>query len=343
VASIAAPRAYPTTQYVERFGDLRRQALQLPGVTAAGYSQIGQLSGYSIADRILSPADSLNTTEDRSIEYQRVSPGFFSAMGTPLLRGRDFMERDDANAPKAAIVNESFARRFFPGSDPMGQRIAASSWKGQSAEVVGVVKDSKWLNLRDAVSPMFYVPFAQDPASEMVFALRGEGSVRLLAASLVQLARRVDTAFQVTDAVPFTEVEDRTLATERLVAQVSTTFGALALLVACVGLYGILAYGVARRTREIGLHLALGASRGAVLWMILRESLALAGVGFAVGIPAAMTASRLIRTMLYGLTPADPAIIAAAFLILIATSTAAAYIPARRAASIDPMIALRYE
>jgi predicted permease len=331
------------TQYVERFDELRRRALELPGIAAAGFSQIGQLSGYSIADRILSPPDSLNTKEDRSIEYQRVSPEFFAAMGTPLLRGRDFMVRDDASAPKVVIVNESFARRFFPGSDPLGQRMAARSWKGQSAEVVGVVKDTKWLNLRDTASPMFYEPFAQDPTSQVVFALRGRGSAMSLAASLAQLARRVDPAFQVTDAVPFTEVEDRTLATERLVAQVSTAFGALALLVACVGLYGILAYGVARRTREIGLRLALGATRGAVLWMVLRESLALVGLGFALGIPAALAASRLIRTMLYGLTPADPAIIAAAFLILIATSTAAAYIPARRAASVDPTIALRYE
>jgi predicted permease len=342
VASIAAPHAYLTTQYVERFDELRRRAVELPGIAAAGFSQIGQLSGYSIADRILSPPDSLNT-KDRSIEYQRVSPEFFAAMGTPLLRGRDFTVRDDASAPRVVIVNESFARRFFPGSDPMGKRIAASSWKGQSAEVVGVVKDSKWLNLRDAASPMFYEPFMQDPASQMVFALRGQGGAVSLAASLVQLARGVDPAFQVTDAVPFTEVEDRALATERLVAQVSTAFGALALLVACVGIYGILAYGVARRTREIGLRLALGATSGGVLWMVLRESLALTGLGFGVGIPAAVAGSRLIRSMLYGLTPTDPAIIAAAFFILIATSTAAAYIPARRAASVDPMIALRYE
>ena len=145
------------------------------------------------------------------------------------------------------------------------------------------------------------------------------------------------------DAAPFTDIEDRTLVTERLVAQVSTGFGALALLVACVGLYGILAYSVARRTREIGLRLALGATRAGVLWMVLRESLALVGLGFAIGIPAALAASRLIRTMLYGLTPTNPATIGAAFLILLATSTAAAYIPARRAASVDPMTALRHE
>jgi len=343
VASIAAPRGYPTAQYVERFDELRRQALELPGVASAGFSHIGQLSGYSIADRILSPPDSLNPKEDHSIEYQRVSPKFFAAMGTPLLQGRDFTERDDASAPKVVIVNESFARRFFPGRDPLGQRIAASSWKGQSAEIAGVVKDTKWLNLRDAASPMFYQPFAQNPTPEMVFALRGRGSAVSLAASLAQLAHRVEPAFQVTDAVPFAEIEDRTLATERLVAQVSTAFGALALLVACVGLYGILAYGVARRTREIGLRLAVGATRAGMLWMVLRESLALVALGFAIGIPVALAASRLIRTMLYGLTPTDPAIIAAAFLVLIAASTAAAYIPARRAASVDPAIALRYE
>ena len=343
VASIALPSTYSLEQCVERFHELRWRALELPGIGAAGFSQIGQLSGYSIADRILSPPDSLDTKEDRSIEYQRVSPEFFAAMGTPLLRGRDFTERDDAVAPKVVIVNESFARRFFPGRDPLGQRIAAGSWKGQSAEIVGVVKDTKWLNLRDAASPMFYGPFAQDPTHLMVFALRGRGNPASLAASLAQLARRVDPGFQVTDAAPFTDIEDRTLVTERLVAQVSTGFGALALLVACVGLYGILAYSVARRTREIGLRLALGATRAGVLWMVLRESLALVGLGFAIGIPAALAASRLIRTMLYGLTPTNPATIGAAFLILLATSTAAAYIPARRAASVDPMTALRHE
>ena len=174
-------------------------------------------------------------------------------------------------------------------------------------------------------------------------AVRATGDLNAIAAGLQRIAHDIDPRLTLKDVVPFTEMEDRTLVIERMVAQVSAAFGVLALVVACVGLYGVLAYGVARRTREIGVRIALGASRGGVQWMVLRESLVLLGLGFALGVPAALAATRLVASMLFGLTPADPVTMAASLLVMVGVSLAAAFVPARRAARVDPMVALRYE
>lgn len=252
-------------------------------------------------------------------------------MGTPLLLGRDFTDRDDANSPPVAIVNESFARQFLPADHPLGHRFGF--------EIAGVVKDTRWVNLRDKPPPMYYRPYLQWDGTPATLVVRGAAT----ALQLRRLAHSIDPHLGLKDVAPFREMEDRTLTTERMVAQGSAAFGLLALLVACVGLYGVLAYAVARRTGEIGIRMALGASRAGVQWMVLRESLLLLMLGFAIGAPAALIATRYTASMLFGLTSADPLTICGVLASLLLVAFAASSVPARRAASVDPLLALRCE
>jgi ABC-type antimicrobial peptide transport system permease subunit len=209
-------------------------------------------------------------------------------------------------------------------------------------EIVGVVKDTKYANLREESRAIFYVPMRQTRVDlAMVIAVRSSGDLGTLANTIRDIVRETDP--KVTKITRFSTLIDASLASERMVAQVSAAFGALALLVACIGIYGILAYRVARRTREIGVRIALGASRGSVQWMVTRESLALLVIGVAIGIPVALGLSRYVVSLLYGLAPTDPATMAATLGLLAIVSIAAAFLPARRAARIDPMAALRCE
>jgi ABC-type antimicrobial peptide transport system permease subunit len=209
-------------------------------------------------------------------------------------------------------------------------------------EIVGVVQDSKWVNLRDEAPLMYYRPYAQQGGTPVVrLAIRGATNPEMLAASLIGVAQSIDKRVSLTNVLPFSEIVNRSLLVERLVAQVSVAFGAVALLIAAVGLYGVLAYGVARRRREIGVRIAVGASRTAVEWMFLRESFVLLAVGLAIGFPTAILLIRLVASMLYGLGPEDPTAMAFVAVVLAFATAAASFVPARRAASIDPILALR--
>lgn len=211
-------------------------------------------------------------------------------------------------------------------------------------EIVGVVGDSKWLNLRDDSPAMYYRPYSQQPGSPAVrLAIRTSGDLEALARELRRTAQAIDQRIVLTNVVPFRDIVNRTLVVERLVGQVSTAFGVLALLIAAVGLYGVLAYTVARRRREIGVRIALGAPPGAVEWMILHESLTLLACGVVIGVPLALVVTRFLASMLFGLGPNDPGTIGAAIVILTLATTAAAYLPARQAATTNPILALREE
>lgn len=342
MATIQTPAGLSDGQRVEILSDLRRRVAQLPGVAAAGYSHLQQLSGFGIEERAW-PQGGAPDPKQGYMEEQRVSPGFFDATATPLLRGRDFTESDAAGGGKIAIINQTFARLLFPGLNPIGLRFNSDSSPKDALQIVGLVKDTKWMNLRQAAPPTYYVPYAQAATSYVTFAIRTAGNVQALAAALPGIVHDADSRLTVADPATFAEIEDRTLVVERQVADVSSAFGGLALSIACVGIYGILAYGVARRTREIGVRMALGASRQAMYWMVLRESLALVTAGFAIGAPVALAGGRLVRSMLFGVAAFDAETLAAAFAILLATALIAAYIPARRAAAVDPMNALRYD
>lgn len=342
MATVQTPPGISDGQRVAILSDLRRRVAQLPGAAAVGYSHIQQLSGFGIEERAW-PQGGAPDPKQAYMEEQRVSPGFFDAMATPLLRGRDFTESDAAAEGKIAIVNQTFAQIVFPGRNPIGLRFNSDSSPKDALQIVGLVKDTKWMNLRQAAPPTYYVPYAQAATTYVTLAIRTAGNVRALAAALPGIVHDADSRLTVADPATFAEIEDRTLVVERQVADVSSAFGALALCIACVGIYGILAYGVARRTREIGVRMALGASRQAMHWMVLRESLAIVAAGFAIGAPVALAGGRLVRSMLFGVAAFDAATLAAAFAILLATAAIAAYVPARRAAAVDPMNALRYD
>jgi predicted permease len=331
------PHEYSKEQAHERMDELVRRISALPEVRSVSRSVSLLMIGDRITFQIHVPGGP--ASDASGITMLSVSPDFFATMGTPMLLGRDFTARDNAAALPVAIVNEAFARRFFKGRNPIGLHFGREK---ETYQVVGLVKDAKYKDLREDPPPIFYRPAWQtDNGVASAIEIRAQGDLTALTAALSETARQVDPRMKMRQVAPFHEVIDRTLATEKMVAQISAVFGALALVAACVGFYGILAYRVVRRTKEIGVRMALGATQNRVVWLVMRESLAMLVVGFAVGVPVALVLTRFLSTLLYGLAPDDPSTIAIAFGALGVVSILAAWIPARRAARVDPMMALR--
>jgi predicted permease len=344
VADVEPPRELPDDRRDGLLAELRGRAASLPGVEVAAFSHVGQLSGAASRVRIGWPRQPTVERDPDMVIEARTTPGFFAAMGTPPIAGRDFSDRDVATTTPVAIVNEAFVRRFLAGRNPLREQFfqEGGSRSRELMQVVGVVRDTKWVNLRDDAPAIYYRPYAQQGGTPMVrFALRTSGDLDRLAATFVQVARAVDRRIMVRNVVPFREIVDRTLTTERLVARVSAVFSVLALLVAIVGVYGVLTFAVARRRREIGVRIAVGASSGAVKWMIVRESLVVLSAGFLVGIPAAIAVIRVVSAWLYGLAPSDPWTMSITVVVLTTSTIAAAFVPARQAAGIDPMVVLK--
>lgn len=324
------------------YEELLHRFERLPGVISATLSSNTPLSGA-----IWSEPVSINgqPPTKESAHINLVAPKYFNTLGTPLMLGRDFNAEDRPGASGVAIVNETFARQFL-GEHPLGQRVSIPNPHYDSFEVVGVVKDTRSWSLREAAPPSLYLPAFQYPQmiGAAYFELRAEGSLaRTAALARDVLHARFRSIPAAVQAEPFTEQVRRTLTQERMLAALGTCFGALALILAAVGLYGLLAYAVARSTSEIGIRIALGARRGEVLGWVLWRALRLVACGIALGIPGAWAGSRLVSSTLFGLTPTDPPAICGATALFALTALAAALLPAFRAARIDPMVALRYE
>lgn len=320
----------------------------LPGVQSVTLSMDTPLGGLSYGTGITVPGRAPQPGDHVSVYHNFVGPRFFETMGTPLLAGRDFSSRDDENAHRTAIVNESLARHYFPGVNPVGRRILLGN--NDDAEIVAVAKDTKYESLRGPAPRMVYRPYLQvndasasGASEEMWFAIRTFGSPAGLNSVVREAVRAAANDLPVYSLLTLDEQVDATLVQERVLAILSSCFGALALLLAAVGLYGRLAFAVARRTREIGVRVALGADPLSVAWMVFRESLAVVFAGLALGTCAALATARLIVSLLFGMRAADPLTYLIAAITLVAVSTFAAYLPARRAARVDPMVALRYE
>ncbi|HKC84400.1 MAG TPA: FtsX-like permease family protein, partial [Blastocatellia bacterium] len=303
------------------------------------------LSGSASGNNVwLDGADS----QPRSNTFRsRVGPDYFKTLGTRLLAGREFDERDTTNAPNTAIVNEAFARMLLNGANPVGRSfwIEKTPFDPETRyEIVGWVKDTKYGELREEFVPIVFLPTAQNPrqGAGVQFLIRSSLPQTEIVAAVRRVLAETNPAIGVSFQGFKTMIEESVLR-ERLLATLSSFFGLLALLLACIGLYGILSYSVASRTNEIGIRMALGARTRDVLWMILREALLTVVVGVAAGLPMIWAATRLASTLLFGLTPTDPVSLLLATLLMLAVATVAGYLPARRAARVDPMVALRYE
>ena len=284
------------------------------------------------------------------METRRLTVGeaFFATLGIPIMQGRGFSIGDDEGAPKAIVVNEAFVRKYLPSENPLGLSINvyAADW-----QIVGVCRDIKYSHLKQDVVPTTYFPFRQRFYSRYrlshlrtpYFAVRTELPPLTLVSAARKAVAALDSEVAVTDFTTQEEVRDGNMGQERLFVTLCGGLAGLALLLSCTGLYGLMAYHVARRTGEIGLRVALGASRRGIAQPILREALVLTAMGVAVGLPAAAGLSRFIRASLYGVTPSDPATYFCIVVLLLTVSAVAAWIPARRAAAVDPIIALRRE
>ena len=262
-------------------------------------------------------------------------------MGIPILSGRPLGARDRANSPLTGVVNQQFVRSFFPVTNPIGKTVVNGN---NTYEIVGICGDARFDQVRSPVPPTFYAAFTQArDLRDMTFELKTAASEGSILKSVREIVRSIDKDLPVFDVRTQTEQIDATLSRERLFAALASGFGLLALILASVGIYGVMAYAVARRTSEIGVRMALGAQRGQVLRMILREAAFLAAAGITIGILASLGLTRYIRGMLYGLAPSDPLALCGAVLLLLLVVLAAGWLPARRASRLDPMVALRHE
>jgi predicted permease len=279
-----------------------------------------------------------------SINRLVVAPNFFQVMGIPLLVGRPFTDAENnATAPKVALINDAAARKYFPNQNPLGQRIGNSVETANQVEIVGVLRDAKYNSVRDEAPPTLYVPHLQSRAFAPTFAVRTAGDPFAAVSSIRETMRAIDPNVPILDV--FTQVEqvERRFLQEKTFAQAYTLFGTLSVLLAAIGLFGVMSYSVARRTGEIGIRIALGAQRGQVLGATLRESLVLVALGLAIGWAIALGAGRFVASLLFGIASHDAVTIAGAMLLMAFVGGIAAYIPARRASRVDPMVALRYE
>ena len=347
VANVNAQRLQlDPPQRPEFFERMRQAALTVPGVAIAAVSAVTPVSGSVWNNAIEIAGAPPSPDRERMTNINVLTPTWFRTMGTRLLAGRDFTDRDVSGAPLVAIVNEAFARKYFAGENPIGRRIimrSGPSREPQEREVVGYVEDAVYRSLREPVPPTMYLPLPQqtDAPSSMGVSVRAAGgSPALLTKNLASALAGVNKDVAITFRL-LSEQVNASLIQERVVAILSGFFGGLALLLAALGLYGVTSYAVSRRRTEIGIRMALGAAPGGVVRMVLRRVALLVGAGVIVGAGVSLWASRFVTTLLYGLQPRDPATLVGAALVLSLIGAVAGWIPARRAARIDPARVLR--
>jgi predicted permease len=347
VASISATRATANpADRVDLYDRLRRAAAAVPGVTSAAASAVTPVSGSTWQYAIERFDDRLIGEKDRGVYVNLVSPAWFQTYGTRFLGGRDFNDHDTKAAQHVAIVNEAFARKFTNGANPIGHHFRQPEYPDRPAfdqEIIGYVQDAVYRSLRAPVPPTMYVPIAQqaEPPSGISISVRvATGSPALLTKSVASALGAVNADITMTFR-PLADQVDSSLIQERVVAMMSGFFGALALLLAGLGLYGITSYAVNRRRTELGIRMALGAAPAGVIVLVLRRVGALVLAGVVVGTAISWMLARLVATLVFGLQPRDPATLVAAAVVLAAIGALAGWLPARRASRIDPANVLR--
>jgi predicted permease len=324
------------------FERLQANIARLPGIRAASMAEIALLAGDNEDTSIEIEGYHAKEDEDMIVTQNKIGPGFFATMGIPLLVGRDFTNGDGPKAPHTVMVNERLAKHYFGDENPIGRRIRFRREK-DSIEIVGMVRDGKIVSLREKPQRCVYLPYAQTQIGYMTFYARTAQDPSAAAQMLRDEVRRQDPNLPIFNVRTMERQIDESLFADRLVAALSASFGALATLLAAVGLYGVMAYMVVRRTREIGIRMALGAGRREVLRLVMQEVVLLAAVGIGIAVLASLAMGRLIQSQLLDVSARDPFVMAVATLALAAVALLAGLLPALRATRVDPLIALRYE
>ena len=315
----------------------------LPGVESAAVAFPLPLDAYDYGTRVDIEGYQPPPDEGRvRLGYTIAGPGYFRAMGSRLIDGREFTERDSTDAPRVVIINETMASRYWPGQNPIGKRIRVGNERNPFSEVVGLAEDGKYTTLGEAPTPYMFVPLGQNYDGRMTLVVRGARAAQLMPA-IRQEVRALDETLPLFGAKTIQEFMTRSLSGAQFAATLVTLFGVLAMLLAAVGIYGVMNYSVSTRTREIGIRMALGANRVEVLKMVLKQGMSLAGIGVVIGLALAFVLTRMMTSLLFGVSATDQITFIAISLLLAVVALAACYIPARRATRVDPMVALRYE
>lgn len=334
---------YKPEQMPQFFDNLLQRFATIPGVRNATASSFAMVTQSMNSTRINVPG---YTGKDNSLANLSVAANFFETMQIPVQLGRPIEARDTAGAAKVAVVNEVFAKRFFPNQSPVGRRFHTGSGpNAREFEIIGVARNARYHSLKEELPAVAYFPYTYDPRvmGSLTFELRAAGDPKTLTAAVRDIVRQADSRIPVTNIRTQEEAVEQTIGQERTFATLCTGFALLAVAIACVGLYGTMAYSVARRTNELGLRMALGAQRKRLIWMVLREVCLMAAVGLAIGVPIALATTKFVKSFLFDMKPNDPLAIVGAAMVLVLAAVAAGYGPAWRASRIDPWNALRHE
>jgi predicted permease len=348
---------YKDERLIKFYQELFARLDHLPGVRAATFGNVSLIADENYMTDILLPGETEKTASEHDVNRQLARENYFQTMQIPLLRGRGFTIQDDEHAPRVAIASQEFARKFFPNEDVLGKHVTILFGR-RDVEIVGVAGDAKYMSQREEIKPLLYTPWQQEGQNigTMYFALRTDGEPTGLAASVRQAVRELDSNLPVTEVSSQTARADETLGQERLSARLFSFFGALALLLAAIGLSGVLAYSVAQRTNEIGIRMALGAQAANVLRLVIWQGMKLVLLGLMLGALAGYALIRVLASQyfansiwqqmvqqLYGVKPGDPVTFGIIALLLTVIALVACWLPARKAARVDPLVALRYE
>jgi putative ABC transport system permease protein len=342
------PNRYPSEQPKTRDAFVRNaleNLRELPGIQSVAAINFLPLTGFwGTTDFVIQGTAPVNASEKPTADNRLITPGYFSTMGIALLRGRDFTDSDNTGSEQVAIVNSTLAHRYFGNEDPIGKTLDIEEDAHiEHWHIVGIASDVRAFGPEEAAHADLYRPLAQKSFPLLSFTIRTTGDPAMLLNSAEQAIWRVDKDQPIFDAMPMSLLASQSLTLRRTSTIVLASFAGLALLLAAIGLYGVIAYSVSQRTHEIGIRMALGALRGDVLQMVLRSGMRLVLIGEVIGLGAALLLTRLSASLLFGVTPTNPWILGIALAVLTLVAFLASYIPASRATKVDPMIALRYE
>jgi predicted permease len=340
---------YPAGANVAFHQRLEQAIAGIPGVVSVAGAEIPYLSGDRLQTQFLAPGEVADPTTDQTEPYNAVGVHVFDTLGIPILAGREFTIDDTATSPKVAVINRRLAAARFPNQNPIGKRISVGVYAGygdvltgDQIEIVGICGDTLYGNLHEPPPPQLFVPYVQQrQVRRLTYQIRTRTKPEAIVQDLRRIVHAADPALPVVNVRTEQDQIDADLADERLLVSITSSFGLLALVLASVGIYGLMAYSVAQRTREIGIRMALGAIPRQILTMVLRESSSLSGVAITLGVVMSLLVMRFVKSVLFGIAPSDPTVVCGAAALVIVVAFAASWVPARRAAKVQPMEALR--